>query len=86
MEDVDDLESDLSLLDDIPEILAASTTLGVVYSLNDANNKIKDGTIELDEAPQYVIEKVGSRIAKGCNNWDLFDIWSSCFSCGCRVI
>ena len=79
LEDVDDLESDLSLLDDIPEILAASTTLGVVHSLNDANNKIKDGTIELDEAPQYVIEKVGGRIVKAA-------IIGTCLTSGAPVL
>lgn len=79
LEDIDQLNDKLSLVEDLPEILTASTSLGVVFTLNDASNKIKDGTLQLEEAPQYVLRKSGNRVFKAA-------IIGTCLTSGAPVL
>lgn len=63
-EDIEDFENNIEILDNIPEILAGSTAIGLGLSSYKAYNKVKNGEILLNETPRFIILNSGSKIIK----------------------
>ena len=62
--DLEEFESNLEFLEDLPEILLGSTTIGLGLTAIGAYNKIKKNEIQFNEAPRYILIKSGDKIIK----------------------
>ena len=63
-EDIEDFENNIELLDNLPEILVGSTSIGLGLSSIKAYNKIKRGEILLNESPRFIIFDSGGKIIR----------------------
>ena len=62
--DIESFEDGLSVLDDLPEILVGSTTIGLGLTAYSAYSKIKKNEIQFNEVPRYMLVNAGGKVVK----------------------